>query len=608
MKYFIFSIFFVLTLSAQQNDSNRFMLAQNYERAGNLEKALEIYSELYAKQPQNQVYFKELNDMYRQLKQYQQSIRIIEEQIAMFPGNVALEGELGKTFFLMDDDRKAYEIWDAAVDNNRQIPQIYRTIANYAIEMRAFDKAIEYLQAGKKNGSNPVMYAYDLSYLYTIKMQYESAAEEYAFILELDNNQISTVRSRVLQGEPKPEFIEAMITVFADKDASENSGYTELLAMLYLENKDYANAFAMYKLLDEQRQQNGTILFQYAQRIYQAGAYPEASDAFQYILDAYPESAVISNARLGFARTREAGLEQHYQKNLPHWKPFYKPPVPDPEPYLEVINAYKEIIDDYPGSEASAEAAYRIAAIYDLLAEPEKAVEYLQSITASMQLSSHYSAALLLLGDISIRQGALEKAAGYYEKARINRQTNIPLYNTAQYNIMLIHFYQGEIDSAIRLLGSITSQLQDDRANDALQLSLLLNKKMNDSLMLIAYGEAELKRRQYNYEEALALYTTIAADENSYVLNQAAMLNIAQTLTALNRYEEAVSIIDSILTDEGSIYADKSLFLKAQILQYGLLDLPKALAAYEKLLATFPNSLYLDKAREQIIFLRERIS
>ncbi|MEJ2194707.1 MAG: hypothetical protein P8X73_07595 [Ignavibacteriaceae bacterium] len=59
---------------------------------------------------------------------------------------------------------------------------------------------------------------------------------------------------------------------------------------------------------------------------------------------------------------------------------------------------------------------------------------------------------------------------------------------------------------------------------------------------------------------------------------------------------------------EKNIYADKALYLLGKIYQYGISDDTKAIESYEKLLAKFPASIYLDEARGEIIKLREKVS
>jgi outer membrane protein assembly factor BamD (BamD/ComL family) len=48
--------------------------------------------------------------------------------------------------------------------------------------------------------------------------------------------------------------------------------------------------------------------------------------------------------------------------------------------------------------------------------------------------------------------------------------------------------------------------------------------------------------------------------------------------------------------------------LLGKIYQYGKNDVQKAIEVYESLLAKFPNSLYLDEARDEIVKLRNKLS
>ena len=56
------------------------------------------------------------------------------------------------------------------------------------------------------------------------------------------------------------------------------------------------------------------------------------------------------------------------------------------------------------------------------------------------------------------------------------------------------------------------------------------------------------------------------------------------------------------------IYEDKALYLLGNIYESELSDFPKAIETFEKLLANYPNSLYLDEAREKIIDLQNKTS
>jgi outer membrane protein assembly factor BamD (BamD/ComL family) len=78
---------------------------------------------------------------------------------------------------------------------------------------------------------------------------------------------------------------------------------------------------------------------------------------------------------------------------------------------------------------------------------------------------------------------------------------------------------------------------------------------------------------------------------------------------ALNNYTRSIELLEKVVEEgEKNIYADKALYLLAEIYQYSIGDNAKAIEMYEMLLAKFPSSIYIDRARNEIIKLREKIS
>ena len=131
-----------LPVYSQQDANNRFMLGTSFEQSGEYEKAKQIFEELYNGNPANYQYFDALNRVYLQLKDYDNSIRIIEERIKTSENDINLYGMLGKTFYIKGDENKAFNTWDQALQKVPANQNSYRVIANYAIELRTFDKAL----------------------------------------------------------------------------------------------------------------------------------------------------------------------------------------------------------------------------------------------------------------------------------------------------------------------------------------------------------------------------------------------------------------------------------------------------------------------------------
>jgi tetratricopeptide (TPR) repeat protein len=123
------------------------------------------------------------------------------------------------------------------------------------------------------------------------------------------------------------------------------------------------------------------------------------------------------------------------------------------------------------------------------------------------------------------------------------------------------------------------------------------------------FAEAEFLADQKKFSEAAKKYELIARNPQAFILHSVASIRLAEMELALNNYPRSVELFEIVVEEgEKNIYADKALYLLAQIFQYGIGDNAKAIEMYEMLLAKFPASIYIDKARNEIIKLREKIS
>ena len=64
--------------------------------------------------------------------------------------------------------------------------------------------------------------------------------------------------------------------------------------------------------------------------------------------------------------------------------------------------------------------------------------------------------------------------------------------NYARYKLAKISFYEGNFPAGKEMLDNVIGSYKDNNANDALELSLLLNTMMNDSSNLLIFAQAEL--------------------------------------------------------------------------------------------------------------------
>ena len=610
---FIATITFLIfnrTLIPQVDINNKIMLAQSFEQAGDYDKAAKLFEEIYSLQPQNYQIFESLNRVYVQSKKYENSVKLIESRLKLNPQDVNLYGMLGTTFYLMGDENKAYNTWEDGIKTQPENQMHYRIIANYAIQRRTFDKAIEFFKRGKAVAQNPDLFSYDLANIYALTMQFKEAAEEYCFILNLQPAQLSAVENRILAYSNKPCALVQTVEVLENWNKRDNISYDYLLSRLYIESKNFDKAYSLYLKIDERQQNKGLELYNFAQLVFNEGEYQLAAKVYKDISSKYPESIYSSGAKLGYAKTLEAILDKEISAADPSWKPFSLPINADTIKVNDVAASYQKLANEYPHSEIALESYFRLGNIHlTKLNRHEAAREYYEKILKDAPMSKFAIESAVQLGKIGLIEGDLSKAKENFERIISNGRASEESKNYASYQVARINFYEGNFADAKTRLASIITNLKDNTANDAIELSLLLNTASGDSSNLVKFGKAEFLTEQRKFAEASGQYGLIAADPNAFILHHICKLREAETQLAMDNFDKSIELLRKITEEaEKNIYADKALYLLSRIYQYGKKNYPKAIETYELLLAKFPNSLYLDDSRNAIIELRNKLS
>ena len=594
----------------QQNDfGNRFTLGQAFLQGGQYEKAKAIYEDLYRQQPENYQVFTALNDSYIQLKDYSSSISLIESRIKNSPNDINLFGMLGSTYYVMGNEKKAFETWDSAAAKFPNKEVSYRVMANYAIERRAFDKAIDFLQKGKSASSDSKYFSYDLGNLYALTMQFKKAAEEYCSIISADPAQANSVQSRIFSYINKPGALHQTLSVVENQD-NNNITIERLLTSLYKEAKEYDKAFALYKRIESVQNLQGGELIRFAGYLYSEKQFLKSAEVYNYIIEQYPNSPFTANAKLGYAKTLQASLDSDNSANAQNWKPYFISPAYPQEKIDGIIKAYTEIIKLYPKTEVGDEAYLRIGDLYfEKMNNSGEAINYYNRLLNQSPLSPLVAEAYLQLGNISIIKGNLDEAVINFTKVLNFKRAGSDKKNIARFYLAKIDFYKGNFDDSREILSEIISDLEDNTANDALELSLLLNTAKNDSVNLAKFAGADLLKEQKKFGRAGKIYDTISQNPRAFILNSAAGIRSAEMDIALDSLNAAILKLSRIAGEkEKNIYSDKALYLEAKIYQYGLKNGPKAIESYQELLTNFPNSIYLDEARKNINTLKNKTS
>ena len=593
-------------LSQTNSAADRFFLAQSLEQAGEYERAMEMYEILYTQEPNNAVYLNSLNNTYIQLKQYTKSLNILKPRYAVKPNDAQLAGLLGKTYYFMGNDKETFRIWDDFLERNPNNAQYFRNFSFLSADIRSFDHAIDYLQRGKKVSTDKKSFAYDLSNLYMITMAYSSAAVEFVDILKSDPLQLPMVEARIAPYSMKQDAIVQMTEVF-EKNQNENDAIKSVLAKLYAEANNFDKAFTIYKELDLSQNKQGNELFYFGQQILAKGKYEIASDVFAYILSSYPKSSLAGMVKLSYAKTLEYVLDDQTEHASSKWKPLIFKKKLQVASYQKIIDSYLAITALYQNSDPAIESYYRIGMLYARGGLLDSASAYFSQIVAWYSLSPFAADACEELADIYVQRNNLDSGIIVLKKIIENPRASLAQKNRAQMKAAYIHFYRNELEDARQSLAEIMKTTRDDETNDAIELSMLLNTGMNDSLGLTYYASILNKIDREDVTGIDDLFLKIAKLQNQFFLKSISELKQVEIKIANDELGSAIALINELLKQKSNIFLDKASFYLGQIYQYGLKDNANALKVYETFLENYSSSLYVDKIRDEIQVLRSQI-
>ena len=599
---------FLFSAQAQQRNDQKLALAQSYEQIGDFDSATKLYEELYLSDPSNSQYIGALYRVYIQIKNYAAVVNILEERIKQKPDDISAYGMLGSAYYLMGNEEKAFESWDNAFQSGNINPMFYRVIADYAVERRAFEKAIELYEKGKEASNDKILFAYDLIRLYSLTMQFEKAAREYCFILSSDPTQLQAVEQKVFENINRPGALDATLKIIEDCADRDIMSFSYLLARLYSEKKMYDKAYETYLYIDEKQSSKGRDLYQFAQQMFAEKEYKLSSEIFSKINELYPDSPLSSQAKLGYARSLEASLLEEYEKLLPLWKTYFPLVKFQSEETKKVIAAFNVVANLYKHSEPAYESLLRTAVIrFYLLKEYDNAKQLLETIVNEAPLSKSSAEAYLELGNMALIQGNVEGAEKDYLSVLSLRSASEDQKNKAIYKLGRVNLYKGNFEEARNYLFKVLSNLKDNSANDAIELSLLLNPELNDSSNLMIFAQAEFLAEQKKFNEAATDYKKLSEYQQAFVLRAISSIRFSEMMIAIDNYPEAITVLQGISEEgEKNIYADKALYLLGRINQFGIKNFVEAEKYYQKLLADYPKSVYLDDARVQLLLLQNK--
>jgi outer membrane protein assembly factor BamD (BamD/ComL family) len=263
--------------------------------------------------------------------------------------------------------------------------------------------------------------------------------------------------------------------------------------------------------------------------------------------------------------------------------------------------------DRFPKTDFAPRSLLRIAVLkQESFNDPDGALASLETLEKSAPSPSVLLDAKLRKAEIMLMKGNLEGAAGVYGTLANQQPVVGEQRERAALRLAEIAYYQGKFEDATGRLEKLTRNTGADITNDALRLQIFIkdNTEEGDSA-LRSFARGELLIFQRHLSDALAQFQSMSKAYPGSGLLDEAVINIGAIEIALRRYADAIGSFGRLETEfPESVLLDAALMNTGAVFEIGLRDKQKAIAAYQKLLERFPNSLYTNEARKRIRELR----
>ncbi len=583
----------LLCYSASGQSENDIDLAKQFYNNGEYGKSLAIYQNLYNSLNGSDLYFSEYFNTLLKLKKYDEAEKIINKRIK---SNFKYGVDLGQLYLEKGDADKANKFFESVISKMPADEFIITDVANSFYLIANFEYAIKTFLTGRKLLKNNDAFTYELINLYRYKKLKEPLTFEVVNLLENETAFLANAKNTISRTYESTEDYETLKSILFKRIQKnpENTNFINLLAWVFIQQKQYDLALIQLIALDKRLNDIGGNIYNFTNILVENKAFDIAEKAFNYLLTKPKNSPYYIAARVGILQCKKMQISNNSLGK-------------------ESINAlrdgYEKLLDEYGRNNQTIFAIKDLANLEAFYLEnKERAIELLeQSINLPNVKPSSLAEIKLDLAHIYTLNNQPWDAALLYGQVEKSFEGDI-LGQEAKFKNAKLSFYNGDfnwVTAQLNVLKASTSQLI---ANDALDLSLLIHDNLaadSTGKALKLYAKADLLLFKNQYDLALeALKSVSSLYPQTDLIDDILMLK-AQIHINQNQYQIAKNDFLELVTNHSySIWADDALYKLAVLEEDNLNDTLNAKKHLEQLINQFPGSLYILDARKRFRNLR----
>ncbi|WP_298245947.1 tetratricopeptide repeat protein [uncultured Christiangramia sp.] len=589
MRCFLFMLIFLLTGSIAVAQSEQ--LAKNFFDQGEYKKALEIYKDIYEDNPSNPIIFNGLVSSYQQLENFKAAEDLLRERMNASANSPAILIDIGHNYELQQNLERAEQFYQEALQAGESRPNyaysIARSFEKYSLldyAVKAYERAMEINPAQNFN--------LQLARIYGEQGNTEKMFSNYLDLIEDDTKFYSLANrefSRYITDDPATEAnINFRKLLLKRSQEDPRLLYNQMLSWLFVQQQEYDKAFTQERAIYIRGEKNLQGILNLALLAREAKQFEEAQEILTYAIEESPSPAFNLQARHLLLKLRtetvtSAGLNDHESE-------------------------FEQLIGEYGVNNETLELQIDLANFKAFRRDKKEAAIALLDNAQELQLSNFEKAKVkMALADILVMQEKFNQALIYYSQVQ-NLVKNDVMAQDARFKVAKTSYYKGDFEWAktqLDILKKSTSQLI---ANDAMELSLLINDNSQEDSTQTAlkkYARADLLAFQKRNSEAISMLDTILEIHKGESIEDEALYTQARLFEEQASYDKAENNYLQIIQSYGDdILADNAHYYLAELYVNKLEHPEKAKTLYEQIIFNFANSIYFTDARKKYRQLR----
>ena len=597
---------------AQQSQEEQ--LAMQYYKDKEYDKAVELFEKIHAKKPDSYIYYYYYHALL-ELERYNDAEKMLKKQVKAYPNVQRYKVDLGYVYERSGDNAKAEKIYQECLKNMQAKETAVSELNNAFMSRGKYEYAAEAIQKGRKLLNDEQYLSKNLISIYKILHMNDKIIDEIIALVKTDNEKYekdvqTAIQDLLVDDDDDQQYmaIRTALQKFSQKYPNNILCIKELYWISQL-HKDFEEAFVLAKALDKRLKVEGVYTYELATVAAENHDYATAIEALNYIIKRGEETHNYVQAKMKI-------LDVKYMQLI----------ETSPVKMVDAVNLeqdFKKALEEngiHSGTMDWIRKYAHLLAFY--VNKPQEAIEVLNQAMAATRDAKEKNQYKIDLADVQLYIGEIWDASLNYSQVDKDMPNDV-LGNEAKFKNAKLSFYIGEFSwakSQLDVLAAATTKLI---ANDAIYSSMLIADNLEEeerdetdttmalfgnsegNLALKMYAKAEFLIFQNKDDEALKALDSVMILSPFGTLVDDALYQKALILIKQKNFFEAEKLLKRIVEDYGDqLLADDAVFQLAELYEYYLKDVPKAMEYYQKILKDYNDSLYVVQARNRYRTLR----